>query len=80
MMGVPMTDNSIREHSEQIIDLSLKAEYFTKHYREEKATAEKGSAVYRSLELWTELAMKCQAMRHKWREQQEMKMLLVNRD
>lgn len=46
-----MTDNSIREHSEQIIDLSLKAEYFTKHYREEKATAEKGSAVYRSLEL-----------------------------
>lgn len=46
-----MTDDSVREHSEQIIDLSLKVEYFTKHYREEKATAEKGSAVCRSLEL-----------------------------
>ena len=44
--------------SEQITDVSLKAEYFTKHYREEKATAEKGSAVCRSLELWTELTMK----------------------
>lgn len=37
--------------SEQITDVSLKVEYFTKHYREEKATAEKGSAMCRSLEL-----------------------------